>query len=634
MRSVHVAPVLAALVAALLVAPGTPGVAGERPGSTASMEGRLVLVLDSSGSMAQRAPGGGTKIEAARAALTDVVDTLPDDAEVGMRVFGATVFSRGDRGACTDTQNVVPVGPLDRGSLTSEIADYEPYGETPIGNALRGAGKDLGRSGKRTIVLLSDGEPTCAPDPCRVARELRRGGIDLTINVVGLDVSGPARRALECVARTGGGTYYDVSDPDELAGSLVSVSVRSLRRFSVEGDPVEGGATEADAPTIVPGQHIDRIPRGETTRYYRVEKEPDAGLQVGVTTRPAGSGELVERLELRVRTPEGDDCDDSYDRRVNVLQERSIVSTGIHLVPGVSGGVDEACFESDSLLVEVEYGDDTITKDLELVVAEQPPLAEVESLPAGVEDTDEYVEPADVRGKREPVLGGAGFGDAPVLGPGVFSDTLRPGEQLLYKVPVGWGQSARVRIIPEAEPLADEVLGLQGNPVAVRAFTPYRQSLGSLSYPDDEVDDSGFYDGVDVEPLTFVLAPVRLRNAELNDSTVDAVSLAGNYWFSVEMGRLDDDTRFAAPLRIEVELVGDVEGEPTSAESAASASPSASASGAPGTQQGAAAPEKTSSAAAEEDDGVGAAWWGGLGILLLAVVTGGVLAVRRRGMAG
>ena len=144
-----------------------------------------------------------------------------------MRVFGATVFSRQDEGACTDTQNVVPVGPLDREALTAEIGRYTPYGETPIGNALKGAARDLGPEGKRTIVLLSDGEPTCAPDPCQVARTLRRQGVDLTVNVVGLDVSGAARRALQCIARAGGGTYYDVSDPDELAGSLVSVSVRS-----------------------------------------------------------------------------------------------------------------------------------------------------------------------------------------------------------------------------------------------------------------------------------------------------------------------------------------------------------------------------------------------------------------------
>ncbi|WP_114422774.1 VWA domain-containing protein [Nocardioides houyundeii] len=50
--------------------------------------GRMVLVLDSSGSMKEQA-GGTTKIQAAKEALGLVVEQLPEDAEVGIRVFGA-----------------------------------------------------------------------------------------------------------------------------------------------------------------------------------------------------------------------------------------------------------------------------------------------------------------------------------------------------------------------------------------------------------------------------------------------------------------------------------------------------------------------------------------------------------------
>src|SRR5699024_4759075 len=56
--------------------------------------GKLLLVLDASGSMAEDAGGGQTRIEAAKDALRTVVDELPDDAEVGLRVYGSDVFSR------------------------------------------------------------------------------------------------------------------------------------------------------------------------------------------------------------------------------------------------------------------------------------------------------------------------------------------------------------------------------------------------------------------------------------------------------------------------------------------------------------------------------------------------------------
>ncbi len=94
--------------------------------------GRLMLVLDSSGSMSESAGGGQSKIAAAKNALRRVVAGLPDEAEVGLRVFGSEVFSRTDPGSCSDTQQVVAPGTDNRTELRSAIGDYEPYGETPI----------------------------------------------------------------------------------------------------------------------------------------------------------------------------------------------------------------------------------------------------------------------------------------------------------------------------------------------------------------------------------------------------------------------------------------------------------------------------------------------------------------------
>ena len=46
-----------------------------------------------------------------------VVDGLPDEARVGLRVYGAEVFERTDPGACTDSQLVVPIGTDNRPEL-------------------------------------------------------------------------------------------------------------------------------------------------------------------------------------------------------------------------------------------------------------------------------------------------------------------------------------------------------------------------------------------------------------------------------------------------------------------------------------------------------------------------------------
>jgi hypothetical protein len=136
-------------------------------------------------------------------------------AQVGMRVYGGTVFD--GKGACTDSQNVVPVGPVDRKALATQIA------------------KDLGDNGKRSIVLVSDGEATCDPDPCEVAKQLAGSGVDLKIDVVGLRVNAAVERRLQCIARAGNGDYADARDAADLVRGLNRLSVRALRSFVLSG---------------------------------------------------------------------------------------------------------------------------------------------------------------------------------------------------------------------------------------------------------------------------------------------------------------------------------------------------------------------------------------------------------------
>src|SRR5699024_12709700 len=64
--------------------------------ASADGAGKLLLVLDASGSMAEDAGGGQTRIQAAKDALRTVVDELPDDAEGGLRVYGSDVYSRAE----------------------------------------------------------------------------------------------------------------------------------------------------------------------------------------------------------------------------------------------------------------------------------------------------------------------------------------------------------------------------------------------------------------------------------------------------------------------------------------------------------------------------------------------------------
>lgn len=292
MRALLVAVSLA-VVSLSLASPAAP--AQEVPDPS------LLLVLDASGSMNGDDGTGRPKIEAAKQALRTVVDGLPAGAPVGLRVYGHRIPNTDKANGCQDSELVVPVGPLEPGAMKAGIDSFDATGFTPIGLSLQEAARDLPPEGERTVVLVSDGEDTCAPpDPCQVAADLVQGGVNLRIETVGFQVDAAAAEQLRCIADATGGTYRDAPDAASLTRGLEELSARAFRNYSVSGTTVRGAATAADAPLLDPGQYRDRIVSNQVL-YYGVRLDEGQELRttmtfVGEADGPTTSGNL--RLEL------------------------------------------------------------------------------------------------------------------------------------------------------------------------------------------------------------------------------------------------------------------------------------------------------------------------------------------------
>ena len=243
----------------------------------------VLIVLDASKSMNEPAGDGGTRLDAAKSALRELVPNLPDDANVGLRVYGSQVSEAGRARGCRDTELVAPVAPLDSGGLLDRIEALEGRGRTPIGRSLLAAPEDLPGSGRRIVVLVSDGGDNCAPpNPCRAAARVARGGIDLSISVVGLQVTPRVKRQLRCIAEAGGGTYVDARDADALRDQLLAALSRAFRSYDASGTPVTGSTELDQAPVLGEGQYLDEIRPGET-KHYGVRVGPGQRLSGGVT---------------------------------------------------------------------------------------------------------------------------------------------------------------------------------------------------------------------------------------------------------------------------------------------------------------------------------------------------------------
>ncbi|WP_405427483.1 VWA domain-containing protein [Micromonospora sp. NBC_00617] len=275
------AAVLLGLLATTALTGPVPAAADEEQ---AAEPPRVELVLDVSGSMRAADIDGRSRISVAQQAFNEVVDALPEETQLGIRVLGATYKGKDKKVGCQDTQQIVPVGPVDRTRAKAAVATLRPTGFTPVGLALRSAAQDLGTGATtRRIVLITDGEDTCAPpDPCQVARELAAQGTSLVVDTLGLAPDEKVRRQLLCIAGATGGTYTAAQSADELTGRIKQLVERAGDTHT-RAPTVVGGANACDsAPLLAPGVYADREAFSEH-RYYRVPVRPGQELRASVS---------------------------------------------------------------------------------------------------------------------------------------------------------------------------------------------------------------------------------------------------------------------------------------------------------------------------------------------------------------
>lgn len=607
------------VVLGLLVAAPAPAPAAA---DEAAQRGRMVLVLDSSGSMAEPTGSGGTRIEAAREGLTQVVDALPTDAQVGMRVYGATVFEKSQPGACEDSQLVVPLGQGNREALKAAVAAYQPYGETPIGYALRQAAGDVGPSGPRTVVLVSDGEDTCAPpDPCQVAAELRAQGIDLRIDVVGLDVGGNAKAQLQCIAQAGGGEYYDAADAGAIAEALETVATKAVRPFELSGTPVDGTPQPTGAPVLEPGTYVDELPAREQPIHFAVTRTvPGSTLWASATLRnSAFVGTLVVTASV-----EGRDCRQGIGQVVGTFGIKDVLSAS---TATWTADPSDLCNTADQVTVAVYHvADELVGQPFELRVTEEPPVRAGGDLPPPVQTTQGTWTPMP-GGQVGPVIsGGTSLAAAVPLAPGVHALEVVPGETQVFSVTLDWGQ--RLQAVATVPARTGALAELSDEPLmTAQVFgpdrgtaQPYLASAGKPILQGGITDASPSVSSVETVPVTYL-------NRSLPYAGERATARAGTYLLVVGLNADRTGDTFVAPATLEVAVVGTPVDPPAYTQSGPD--PTLAPTDAPSITPTATSTTEPADVAAEDEAGGLPGWLLPLGAVVVGLVIGAILLRRR-----
>ena len=258
-------------------APATPSSQKEAPSASGGfVQANILFIIDSSGSMKANA-GGKTKMEAAKEVVSQLIGDLPTETHAGLMAYGHRA-----KDDCKDVELLVPIGPVKQSAFVEKVNALQPIGQTPISFSIRQAVDAFkGISGRKTIILISDGEETCKEDPCAVATELRKADVDLEMHVVGFGIdSDAAKRHLSCIAEAGGGSYQDAGDAEQLKQKLKDVAESAAGNFSSVIQNMNGESLRYGFSFFKPGSKETDEPIDPTLNLGMQLRETDRTLNI------------------------------------------------------------------------------------------------------------------------------------------------------------------------------------------------------------------------------------------------------------------------------------------------------------------------------------------------------------------
>ena len=186
-----------------------------------SVDEKLLFILDFSGSMSEML-GKEKKIDLMLDTMAKILPTIDKKTWVGLRVYGHKMgFTTMD--ACKASSLLVPITPASVNKIQTQLYKTHSRGMTPITYSLKKAVDDdfAGFSGKKHIILLTDGGENCDESPCLWAMELVKFRKDVKIDVIAFNLfNEDDLDQLECTALVTTGKFHTANTAAELANSL------------------------------------------------------------------------------------------------------------------------------------------------------------------------------------------------------------------------------------------------------------------------------------------------------------------------------------------------------------------------------------------------------------------------------
>ncbi len=175
----------------------------------------LLFIYDASGSMWAQMEGT-TRMEIARDVLSNSVNNLSENQQVGLIAYGHR-----EKGNCEDVEFLVGIDNKSKEKVTASLASIKPLGMTPLAYSATLAIDELRKSKvTATIILITDGIESCGGNICDVIRSAKKEGIDFKLHIIGFGLQEGETEQLKCAANAGDGNYYDAANAGGLGDVL------------------------------------------------------------------------------------------------------------------------------------------------------------------------------------------------------------------------------------------------------------------------------------------------------------------------------------------------------------------------------------------------------------------------------
>lgn len=185
----------------------------------------IELVLDASGSMAKEIDGK-SMMDIAKESIFQILDTLPENANVGLRVYGhkGNNTKAGKTESCNSSELIHPIEKLNVAAIKEKLAPITSTGWTPIARSIEQGAKDFEKfqdsKDLNILYVISDGIESCDGDPVQAAKDVQNLRVKPIMGIVGFNVNPSQEIQLRKIADAANGHYATTNTAQSLVNEL------------------------------------------------------------------------------------------------------------------------------------------------------------------------------------------------------------------------------------------------------------------------------------------------------------------------------------------------------------------------------------------------------------------------------